>query len=1007
MRTPPLFPLALLVACAVPWMSGCRRDAAHQGGCLSGAPGCTLPTPCPQITFACPGGDALSVRTLAQGDLGSVPGGPNALASKGDVMISNGKATAVIAALGEQNYLDPNGGSILDLTSRSGGVSDNNDAINNVYQVAGILPRDAAHYTEMEIIDESPVRVAVQLRGQLDDSDVHGRVATLYEMRPCEPGLRVRTELVNEGLDSQLWFLADTWYWSKREPIPFAPYPGGGFTHPSFGLLNINDAFRSFPWMSASQHSAPYASYSEVACNQPGMEGIHSETVSAIGPARTVVPPREFVVFERFISVTPDHDAAGATNVTLDLRKQLFGESWVTISGSVQRVGQTALTLGNERQVSLLISEGTSTTPAEQRVPYTQVVPDDAGNYTARVPAGKTYVVTALAFGEKQAEVDLGRVDADANVPAITLPSTARVNLTVSLFGGPLVSAHVFFIPADDATRQATAGNLHGAFGTCSPWLGPPPGSSPACNRVLSSNQGPITLEVPTGKYHVYAFKGPFFTIDRLQDQVLSATSYNLQLSLVPLPMGGASGSLSADLHVHGAASFDSQLPELDRVRSFDASGLQVIIATDHDVVYDYSATVETLGFGDRMTAVSGVETTGHIPFMYVPNYGFPLVIGHYNFWPLRFDPSLPRNGGPYDDYLQPAELMDKVKSLYSSPVPIAQLNHPWADSEFGRDLGFPRAIKLDARQNLPAEDDGTNNGVYVRRPQGSAFRNDDHISQEVMNGSENAQLLEYRAFWWYTLNQGQMKVGTANSDSHSLTDNIVGVPRNLVYTSTSAGRGFSVDTFNQSIADGRVLGTNGPIIQARINLESGGQVPYGTAVISQPAQSLDVSVTAAPWVPVDEVRFVVNGRVVKTVSGAAINRPADPFGVTGIVRWQGSVPISELVAGVTGDAWIVVEAGAPLPLAGDLGGGIDGQPDGIPDTTDNNQDGVVDQQDVQPPGSGWGPIRGKPLPADSSDPAFHFSVITGGVPFSFTNPFFLDRNANQKFDAPTVTGGR
>ncbi len=35
-------------------------------------------------------------------------------------------------------------------------------------------------------------------------------------------------------------------------------------------------------------------------------------------------------------------------------------------------------------------------------------------------------------------------------------------------------------------------------------------------------------------------------------------------------------------------------------------------------------------------------------------------------------------------------------------------------------------------------------------------------------------------------LNQGQLKTGTANSDSHSLTDNTVGMPRNVVYDATS-----------------------------------------------------------------------------------------------------------------------------------------------------------------------------------------------------------------------------
>src|SRR5262245_40129222 len=110
-----------LSLCTLPWTAGCRRDAAHQGGCLSGAPGCQLPTPCQPLAFSCPGGDTLTVKPLAATDVASLPRGADALGSAGDVLISNGLATVVIAGLNTQNYLDPNGGSILDLSSRTGG----------------------------------------------------------------------------------------------------------------------------------------------------------------------------------------------------------------------------------------------------------------------------------------------------------------------------------------------------------------------------------------------------------------------------------------------------------------------------------------------------------------------------------------------------------------------------------------------------------------------------------------------------------------------------------------------------------------------------------------------------------------------------------------------------------------------------------------------------------------------------------------------------------------------
>ncbi len=327
-------------------------------------------------------------------------------------------------------------------------------------------------------------------------------------------------------------------------------------------------------------------------------------------------------------------------------------------------------------------------------------------------------------------------------------------------------------------------------------------------------------------------------------------------------------------------------------------------------------------------------------------------------------------------------------------------MNHPWADPEFGRDLGFPRALSMNTLLDLPSKDDGTSRGMYVRTPEGSTFANDGHHAQEVINGSDNLLHLQYRAFWFYMLNQGKAKTGTANSDSHSLTDNTVGMPRNLVYAATQVGPTFDVNVLNRAVKAGRSFGTNGPILEATVD-----DTPYSLTPFAPAANAkVKVKVRSAPWVPVEEIRFVVNGQVVKTVSSLAI--PADPFATEGdLTRYEGEVALSDLLTGVTGDAWLVIEAGRALMLAGDLGGGLENTKDGIPDTTDNNGDGKIDENDL---GAGLtiGPLAPAPAPK-LNETGFHFYNITLGAPQSFTNPFLLDRNGDGVFNAPTVTGGR
>ena len=983
--------LAPAIAAGALLAAGCG-DA----GCLTNAdPACRVPSPCQKLAYACPAADGSGLELRRLDGVQPAPGGEAALPRKGDVLLGNDQIVVVVAGLGDQNYVDLSGGSLLDLQVRGRDA----DALNQIVTAVGILPRDSVEYTSLTLLDERPRRVAVQLRGTLyQQPDVP--VVTLFELRPCEPGVRVRSAILNGTPDPQGWTLTDGWYWSGREPIPFTPGPGRGFSHPDFTLFTLDDAFERAPYLAASSHSTPTGSYAEVGCKELQLEGFHTSALSSFGVPRAVIPPRGIVTFERFIMAAERSGVAPAIDLALEARRQLFDERWVTITGKVDAPPPPPGRARSEREVSLLVSEGEAATPAAARSPTTQVVPLDDGTFSARVPAGKKYVIELYAFGHKAGEVALGRVDADTDAGTLTAPRTARLAVHVTdVLTAPL-DAEVFVVPADEQTRLASEGSFHGQFGVCAPWLGQPGGPSPACDRFLvwHAAQGATQVEVPLGVYDLYAYHGPFFSIAHATVRLVDA-DVPVELQLRDLHLQPP-GTLTGDLHVHGAASFDSAIPDWDRVLSFAAAGVDVVIATDHDVVYDYADMARQLGIDGYVATVSGVETTGHVPFMKIPGFDLPLVIGHYNFWPLRYDPTLPRNGGPFDELVEPGELFDRTEPLYTG-LPLIELNHPWAEPLFGRDLGFPRALSLSLLEDLPDQDDGTAAGMYVRAPAGF-HTNDSHHAQEVMNGSSNDQLLQYRAFWFYMLSQGRPKTGTANSDSHGLTDNTLGTPRNVVFVDSAPGRGFDVDRFNQAVRDGRLFGTNGPVIDAAIVDAPGGgpevELPYGMAPLSPTAGArLHVVVSGAPWVPIAEVRILVNGAVARRE--AALAAAGDPFGSAGAVRLDATYPLAELLAGVPAgvDAWIVVEAGAALPLAGDLGGGLHGEKDGMPDTTDNNGDGVVDERDLDPD-TAYGPLKNPPAPSAGS-PTYTFYLVTGGYPFAFTNPFLLDRDGNGRFD--------
>src|SRR5215212_7471925 len=117
--------------------------------------------------------------------------------------------------------------------------------------------------------------------------------------------------------------------------------------------------------------------------------------------------------------------------------------------------------------------------------------------------------------------------------------------------------------PADEVP------SFYGLFAGCNPMLGPPHGGSPACNRAVTQD-GTFDLLIPAGQYSVYVTRGPFATLKRAQIAVAPGDRRQLpflveSLSSQLLPEGAVTG----DFHVHGAASYDSSIPDQDRVVSF------------------------------------------------------------------------------------------------------------------------------------------------------------------------------------------------------------------------------------------------------------------------------------------------------------------------------------------------------------------------------------------------------------------------------------------------------
>ncbi len=1003
-------------------LGGCGKE-----GCLDGREGCEVPSPCQQLAFVCEAGTA-SARLITEAmlDEGQLPGGLQAEGGAGDVLLENDRVQIVIEALEHPHYLGPTGGNLIDIETRG----DDNAGLAHIFVATGILPGDAVFYERLEILDEGPELAAVQVIGHLEGRP-EIRVATRYELRPCDPGVRMRTEMINLSTEPALLPIYDSFWWGGRQTQPFIPAAGVGFDQPPLDLEDFDEIAHTFPFMAAATQTERSISHAITGCNIDALEGVNSDEISAVGLARRIVSPRDYRIYERFLAVGAGRAVAASADAVAEARAQLFDEAWATLSGEI--LFDDARPAGGEE--ALISIHLTELDAAGEEIPRTQVIPDESGAYAVRLAPDRRYRIDARSFGRVVASAEVKLEAEGSAAPALTVPRPAIVTLSGEVDGEPH-EMQVFFRPADDETREAVTGRLNNRFDRCAPLLGSPTGPSPACDRALIPRGESVAIPAPAeggGRYWLYATVGPFATLAREEIELSPGDELSVHFELERLEVP-PEGSLSADFHVHGGQSFDGSLPDLDRVRSFLAASIDAIAATDHEVIHDYADALDALDAGDRLAVMPGTETTGFILFLDVPYETIPKVVGHFNFWPLRFDPHLPSGGAPWSQLAEPGEIFERMQPRFRGE-PVIQLNHPWGGSLAGRDYGFPRALGVDSTADLTAGDEDSPEGMFRRVPECGpgayltgceevTTSNLDYHVQEVMNGTDNSRFLAYRALWFALLDQGIVRAGTANSDTHTLVDNVIGSPRNVVSAETRAGD-FDADVLNAAVRAGRLQGTNGPILEVSTT-DAGGEprAPSTTSFVPGEDAELAIRVRAAPWVPVDEVRVYVNGELAHTIEN--LIAPEDPFGTERLLRLDTSLPLSELLPPGDDDAYIVVEAGDPLPLAADLNG------DGIPDTGDNTGDGRVTLDDVPAdrrdgcfrcedrpdhwrcragrPGSSphsCGPLRDPEPPSEPSDPRFHFEVVTpGGYPLAFTNPLLLDRNGSDRFDGPRGGAG-
>ncbi len=473
--------------------------------------------------------------------------------------------------------------------------------------------------------------------------------------------------------------------------------------------------------------------------------------------------------------------------------------------------------------------------------PMTEIRPDDDGTFRLRLPIGR-YRARALAPGSRHTSIDFEISDDPAShqLPLVSLGPPAWVRLPKDFIG------RLTFMNRDGSGPSVFGANLLGQR------MGDkavPSGLEAPFLSLAASPVDPERVALSPGRYRVIAVRGPEYEARVVPLEARAGKE--TQLTIEPLlRIERTPGWLSVDFHVHSGESFDSSLPQSAQIVAFAASGAELLVATEHDRIFDPRPAIAASGLDHQLVSITGVEVTSSYE-----GGDSPHATGHLNAFPVEPVPGAYRRGAPT---LEGRRLRDALADMAKlSPAPFVQMNHPRAGENLAEgDLYFDHLGVVGEPFDPTLPLDRFPNTALIERSPTHGGRDLDYEGVELMNAESMLRYRRVRADWLSLMLQGERIVGTANSDSHRLGV-IVGLPRTYVAVADDRLESFHEGELMQSLRNGQAWGTTGPLL--RVDLDG---TPLG-ALHAGASGTLHLDVAAAPWVPIAEWRAYVNGELV------------------------------------------------------------------------------------------------------------------------------------------------
>jgi hypothetical protein len=214
---------------------------------------------------------------------------------------------------------------------------------------------------------------------------------------------------------------------------------------------------------------------------------------------------------------------------------------------------------------------------------------------------------------------------------------------------------------------------------------------------------------------------------------------------------------------------------------------------------------------------------------------------GHFGAFPLSQDRARAGQGAVLVHGHNAKEIFANVRE--HAPEALIDVHHPRLDPE----VGYFILGEFDPHSDRAGR-------------RGFSF---DFDAIEVLNGYQDPARKSVDRMiddWLGLLNHGHLATATGNSDTHHLTYNMGGYPRNYVRVRDDRPDHVTPQEVATSVKNHHAFFTTGPFVRVR-----SGQGDIGDLVSAPGGKaSLDIEVDAAPWISVNRVILYVSGKEAK-----------------------------------------------------------------------------------------------------------------------------------------------